>query len=128
MKKIMQDDDLEYAMGNLLRLGVEISSVIVFIGGIIFLYKHGTHLPEYHIFKGNVSMFNSLPKIFIGLKSFKGQAIIQLGIIVLRLTPIARIIFSFIGFLFEKDLLYMLLTSIVLAIISFSLLAVTKIV
>ncbi|MGC8749523.1 DUF1634 domain-containing protein [Hydrotalea sp.] len=128
MKKILQDDDLEYAMGNLLRLGVVISSIIVFIGGIIFLYKHGGQVPEYHIFKGNESMFNSLPKIFSSLKKLKGQAIIQLGIIVLILTPIARIIFSFIGFLFEKDLLYMLLTLIVLAIITFSLLAGTKIV
>ncbi|WP_298299303.1 DUF1634 domain-containing protein [Hydrotalea sp.] len=128
MRKILQDDDLEYAMGNLLRLGVIISSAIVAIGGIIYLYKHGMHLPEYATFIGNKSMFNSVSKIITGLKEWKGQAIIQLGILVLIFTPIARITFSFIGFLIEKDLLYMLLTLIVLAIITFSLLAGTNIV
>lgn len=101
MRKILQDDDLEYAMGNLLRLGVIISSAIVAIGGIIYLYKHGMHLPEYATFIGNKSMFNSVSKIITGLKEWKGQAIIQLGILVLIFTPIARITFSFIGFLEE---------------------------
>ncbi|MDE3125457.1 MAG: DUF1634 domain-containing protein [Bacteroidota bacterium] len=128
MRKILQDDDLEYAMGNLLRLGVVVSSIIVAFGGIIYLYKHGMHLPHYTTFIGDKSMFNSVSKIIIGLKEWKGQAIIQLGVLVLIFTPIARIIFSFIGFLIEKDLLYMVLTLIVLAIITFSLLAGTNIV
>ncbi|RTL53239.1 MAG: DUF1634 domain-containing protein [Sphingobacteriales bacterium] len=128
MRKILQDDDLEFAMGNLLRLGVIISSIIVVIGGIIYLYKHGMQIPEYATFTGDKSMFNAVTKIFKGLKEWKGQAIIQLGIMVLIFTPIARIVFSFIGFLIEKDLLYMLLTLIVLAIITFSLLAGTNIV
>jgi len=121
MRKLLQDRDLETAMGSLLRIGVILSSIIVTIGGVIYLYKHGSALPNYHTFRGNKGLFHTLPDIISGLETEKGQAIIQLGILVLILTPIARIIFSFIGFILEKDHLYTALTLLVLCIILFSL-------
>ncbi len=49
--------------------------------------------------------------------NFKGRDIIQLGLLVLIATPVARVIFSLIGFLFEKDWIYVAITFIVLIIL-----------
>ncbi|MBO9635732.1 MAG: DUF1634 domain-containing protein, partial [Chitinophagaceae bacterium] len=48
--------------------------------------------------------------------------IIQIGVLILIATPIARIIFSIIGFIKEKDVLYIGITLFVLGVIIASLL------
>ena len=51
-----------------------------------------------------------------------GAAIIQLGILLLIATPIARVIFAVIGFAIERDRLYVLISLIVLAVLMVGLL------
>jgi uncharacterized membrane protein len=55
--------------------------------------------------------------------AFHGQslAIIQLGLLMLIATPIARVLFSVIAFLLERDFLYVVVSGIVLAVLLFSL-------
>jgi len=53
--------------------------------------------------------------------NFRGRDIIQLGLLVLIATPVARVIFSLIGFLIEKDWIYVAITAVVLIILSVSL-------
>lgn len=117
MKKTLRDKDIEVAMGSLLRGGVILSSIIVLFGGIIYIYRHGSEMPEYRTFNEGNSIYHTVKNIFKGVFAFKGKAIIQLGILVLIATPIARIIFSLVGFLIEKDYLYVAITFIVLTII-----------
>ncbi|MFY7816398.1 MAG: DUF1634 domain-containing protein, partial [Chryseobacterium taeanense] len=50
----------------------------------------------------------------------EGMAIIQLGILLLIFTPLMRIIFALIGYLKEKDYVYVVISSIVLAIMAVS--------
>ena len=50
----------------------------------------------------------------------EGMAIIQLGILMLIFTPLMRIIFALIGYLKEKDYTYVIISSIVLAIMAIS--------
>jgi uncharacterized membrane protein len=45
------------------------------------------------------------------------RAIIQFGLLVLIATPIARVAFSLVGFAMEGDRKYMVITSIVLAVL-----------
>ncbi|HVT85953.1 MAG TPA: DUF1634 domain-containing protein [Chitinophagaceae bacterium] len=117
MKKYWQDKDIEVALGNLLRWGVILSSIVVLIGGIIYLVHHGKTLPDYKTFLGLLQPYHSLSSVFSGVKELKGEAIIQLGVILLIATPVARIIFSIIGFIREKDILYIFIALIVLGII-----------
>jgi uncharacterized membrane protein len=51
----------------------------------------------------------------------EGRPLIQFGLLILIATPIARIAFSILGYLMEKDYLYMLITCIVLAVIVWNL-------
>lgn len=50
----------------------------------------------------------------------EGMAIIQLGILLLIFTPLMRIVFALIGYLKEKDYVYVVISSIVLAIMAVS--------
>lgn len=64
------------------------------------------------------SSFYSLALVWKGIKGGSGAHIIQLGVLVLLATPIARILFSIFGFIEEKDRLYIVITLIVLLIIT----------
>jgi len=45
------------------------------------------------------------------------RAIIQFGLLLLIATPIARVAFSLVGFALERDRSYVVITSIVLAVL-----------
>lgn len=118
----MKDKDMEVIMGNLLRAGVLLSALIVTSGGIIFLIKHGNELPQYHSFVSEPQRLRDISNIWKTALQGRGRSLIQLGLLVLIATPIARIIFSVIGYLLERDYRYVLITLIVLLVIFFSLL------
>jgi uncharacterized membrane protein len=51
----------------------------------------------------------------------KHRAVIQSGILLLIATPLARVLFSLLGFVIEKDWVYVAITLIVLTILALSL-------
>jgi uncharacterized membrane protein len=112
-----KDRDMQVIIGWILRIGVVISMSVVFIGGVIYLYRHGHDIPEYRVFKGVPYFIRTIDGIFNGVLNFKGQAIIQGGIILLIATPVIRVAFSAVGFIVEKDYLYTVITLIVLFIL-----------
>ena len=115
---LLQDRDVEKIVGKLLRFGVITASLVVLLGGILFLVQNGTQVrPDYHIFKGEENDLITFDGIFMGLFTFKPMAIIQFGVLLLIITPIMRIVFSLFAFILEKDKLYVIITLIVLAII-----------
>lgn len=123
LKNKFRDTDMQAAIGWILRIGVVVSMVVVLIGGVLFICRHGHSIPNYHTFT-KIPDFISEPKgILLGVLSFKGQAIIQLGIILLVATPVLRVIFAAVGFLMEKDYLYVLISVIVLLIITISMIS-----
>ncbi len=117
-----KDTDIQVIIGWVLRLGVFISMVVVFAGGVVFLFRHGNETADYHLFR-TLPAFVQVNRIGNGILNFRGRAIIQAGIILLIATPIVRVIFSAIGFVLEKDYLYIGITLLVLAIIFFSMLS-----
>ncbi|TWR27615.1 DUF1634 domain-containing protein [Mucilaginibacter pallidiroseus] len=120
MGKAFKDKDMQAVIGWVLRLGVLISMLVVFIGGIIYLYRHGHTTASYHQFKGVPDFVTGIPNIFSAIVNGRGRAIIQAGIILLIITPIVRVAFSIVGFIIERDWLYTGISVIVLLIILFS--------
>jgi uncharacterized membrane protein len=53
--------------------------------------------------------------------ALRARSIIQLGVLLLVATPIVRVAFSIVGFALEGDRLYVVITSLVLAILLCSL-------
>src|SRR6266498_1549677 len=86
----MKDKDMEIIMGNLLRLGVLLSAFIVAAGGIIFLVKHGNELQQYHSFASEPRRLRDITDIFRTALLGRGRSLIQLGLLILIATPIAR--------------------------------------
>ena len=120
--KGFRDADMQSIIGWILRGGVIVSMTVVIIGGIIFLWRHGHSMPDFGTFNKIPYFISSSEGIFSGVIHGKGQAIIQLGIIILIATPILRVIFAVIAFALEKDRLYTLISLIVLFIILASML------
>ena len=118
MKRHFTDLDLNRSVGNLLRIGV-ISSVITSFIGFLKLYFEGFEMPKDYasleIPDGTIwrSFWNSLIHL-------EGMGIIQLGILLLILTPLVRIIFALIGYIKEKDQTYVVVSLIVLGIMVIS--------
>ena len=117
-----KDTDIQALIGNVLRAGTIISISIVFIGAIFYLYRHGQTTAGYQAFTGIPDFLQRPGSLISSAFNFRGQAIIQLGIILLIATPILRVICSDIGFAIEKDYLYVGISILVLCIIFASLL------
>lgn len=120
MKKHFTDVDLNRSVGNLLRLGV-ILSVITSLVGFVKLFTEGFKMPrKYKLLDMGTSSEKVWSHFWETLCKGEGMAIIQLGILMLIFTPLMRIIFALIGYLKEKDYTYVIISSIVLAIMAVS--------
>ncbi|PUZ19433.1 Uncharacterized membrane protein [Chitinophaga costaii] len=120
-KRFLVDHDIEQIIGWQLRLGVITASVIVGIGGLLYLMQSGRQArPPYHQFLGTAAGFTTLKEILTGMQQGDAKAYVQLGVVILILTPIFRIAFSLVGFVLEKDRLYICITLIVLAVMMIS--------
>jgi uncharacterized membrane protein len=83
--------------------------------------RHGGELPAYSVFRGEPSDLRSIPGIIGGLFDLRGRSLIQFGLLLLIATPVARVAFSMVAFALEKDRMYVVITSIVLAVLVYSL-------
>jgi len=119
-KKRLEEQDIQFILGTLLRVGVILSMTVVLIGGIIYLIGYQSFNVDYSQFVPDAK-YASLEAIVVGLKAMDGKAIIQFGTILLIFTPITRVVFSVFSFLIEKDYLYVLIGLFVLGVILFSL-------
>ncbi len=115
------DQDIEVVIGGLLRAGVVLSAAVVLIGGIFYLAKHGGMLPEYRIFRGEPQDLRGVAGVIGFARAEHSRGIIQLGLLLLIATPVARVLFSVYAFARERDWLYVGLTIVVLAVLAVSL-------
>jgi uncharacterized membrane protein len=117
-----RDKRMEVILGNLLRTGVLLSALVVLLGACIYLYRHALEMADYKIFRGEPSDFRTIPGVIESVRGGHGRGWIQLGLLLLIATPIARVAFSIVGFSIERDRMYVGFTVIVLAILLYSLL------
>ena len=84
---------------------------IVLAGGIIYLAKRASVSTDYRIVQGEPVEFRSLDRIIANAAMGSGRGLIQLGLVFLIATPIARVMFSIVGFWREGDHAYVLITT-----------------
>ncbi len=117
-----EDEAMEQALGHLLRGGVLLAALVVLAGGIVFLARHHGDHASYGAFLGEPEDLRSIAGIVGGTLRFHGRSIIQLGVLLLVATPIARVMFSALAFVRQRDWLYVAITAIVLTLLLLSLL------
>ena len=115
------DQHVEELIGNLLQTGVILASGVVLFGGSIYLVRHGLAAPQYNVFMGEPTDLRTISGIVRDALTLRGRGIIQLGLLLLIATPIARVAFSVAAFAIQRDRLYVTVTLMVLAILLYSL-------
>jgi uncharacterized membrane protein len=116
------DEQVEYAVGNLLRIGVAVAAVLVLAGGVWYLIRSGGTLPDYAVFRGEPSDLRTVSGIIHEALSLHTRGLIQLGLLLLIATPVARVAFSIAAFALQGDRTYLVVTLIVFALLVYSLL------
>jgi uncharacterized membrane protein len=121
----------ETVISFILRWGVFISAIIIFFGVVLMLIKHNSLSTGWNL---KALLFYSpamLPHRFfpLDISSILSQAaalhpfaIIELGLLFLIAIPVLRVATSIFLFAIEKDRLYVVITTIVLAVLLISLL------
>jgi uncharacterized membrane protein len=114
------DQRVEERIGTLLRVGVVLAAAVVALGGVIFLSRHGAEIPAYRVFRGEPAALRSAGGIVARALDLRGTGIIQLGMLVLLATPVARVALAAFAFAKQRDRLYVAVTLIVLAVLLYS--------
>ena len=117
-----RDEQVELVIGRLLQWGVLAAAIVVVTGGLLLLAQYG-HLPaNFQHFRGEDPALRSVGGIVRAALGGDSRAIVQLGLVLLIATPAARVALTLGAFLIQRDRLYILTTSIVLALLLYGLL------
>jgi uncharacterized membrane protein len=118
---LLTTEKLDQVVGNLLRFGVSLAAAVVLAGGLIYLVRHGAEPPAYHVFRGEPGDLRTLRGILQDVLSLRARGIIQLGLLLLIATPVARVAYLVYAFARQKDRLYSVVALIVLLLLAYGL-------
>ena len=115
------DQRIENIIAQLLRAGVVTTALVVIGGAIPYLAANPLARVNYRTFHGEPPELKTVAGIVHSAFSGNVLAIMQLGLLILIATPIARVVFSVFAFAKEGDRMYVVFTLIVLAVLLYSL-------
>jgi uncharacterized membrane protein len=107
--------DVELALSRLLTVGVISAAVVCLFGAVLLLHAHGHEKPGLSEYRQEPAALTSPLQVLRSAASLEPRAVAQLGVLLLILTPIARVAFSLVLFAIKRDGLYVLITLAVLA-------------
>jgi uncharacterized membrane protein len=117
----VDDKSVEIFLGKLLRWGVLLAALVVFVGGVWFLVESHDVAQNYKTFRGEPAELRSVPEIVRQAIELRPLGVIQFGLLLLIATPVARVLFSVLGFGLERDWMYVVITLLVLALLVYTL-------
>ena len=118
-KTIHAKEDVSRIIGWILRGGVILSATIILIGFLLLLI----HIGEQPGFAMSIGAFpHSLSQVWSGLLVLQSQAIIAAGLLLLIVTPVITVITALVAFAIKRDLRFVVITCVVLAILLTSML------
>jgi uncharacterized membrane protein len=117
----VDEQKLENAIANLLRAGVLLAALVVLSGAVPYLGFHPRRHVDYRTFHGEPDQLKTVHGVVRYAFSGNVLGIMQLGLLLLIATPIARVISSAVAFAVEGDRMYLLFTLLVLAVLLYSL-------
>jgi uncharacterized membrane protein len=111
------DRAVEATMGTVLRYGVVLAAVLVAAGGVAYLFERWDHATHYSVFAGSPESLTTPAAILRGTLALDPASLIALGLVVLVLTPVARVVFALLAFVEQRDRLYVIFSLIVLSVL-----------
>jgi uncharacterized membrane protein len=116
----LTDQDLDVSVAMVLRVGVTLAAAVSALGGALL----GTHLlgplPDYTHFQPGDPGLRSVAGTLQGAINLTPKSVIQLGLLLLIATPVARVAVCVFGFARQRNGLYVAVSTIVLSILVLS--------
>jgi uncharacterized membrane protein len=118
----VSDHTVEQVVGRLLQFGVLLAALVVLVGGVLLLAQHGGTPNSYAVFRGEPQNLRSIAGIVRGVMAAQSESIVQLGLLLLIATPVARVALTLVAFILQRDRTYVGVTALVLALLLYGLL------
>jgi len=115
------DHELDLSVAAMLRFGVTLAALVVFAGGVLSLRHPWTPVPDYSHFQLAGPSLRTVAGVLHGVAEGSPASIMQLGLLLLIATPVARVAFCVVGFARQRDRLYVLVSASVLLVLLYSL-------
>jgi len=115
------DHAVEQLVGRLLQVGVLVAAAVVVAGGIALLAHHGAATADFAVFRSEPSALSSVTGIVRGALALDSRAVVQLGLVLLIATPVARVALTLVAFVVQRDRLYVGVTALVLVLLLYGL-------
>jgi len=110
------DRTMETVMGRLLQIGVLLASFVMLVGGVLYMRAHQV-MPDYRVFEPGSMALRHVGGVVKGVAAGDSAAVIQLAVLLLIATPVARVVFALVAFGIERDKLYIAVSAVVLAVL-----------
>ena len=115
--RLRQDQKVERIIGVLLQTGVFLSILVALIGMTLYLGRAGRQVADFQVFRGEPFELRGASAIVAAALAGRREAVIQLGVVILIATPIARVLLSLVAFAPQRDRTYVVVTLIVLVVL-----------
>jgi len=115
------EERMEALIASLLRAGVVLAALVTLAGAIPYLARDPGARVSFRRFHGEPHELKTVHGVVGYALGGHPRGVMQLGLLLLIATPIARVIFSAIAFAVEGDRMYVAFTLIVLAVLLYSL-------
>jgi uncharacterized membrane protein len=115
---------LEIVISWVLRIGV-VTSLAVVVAGLVLIFAQRPELWSspmalQQLTQRGVAFPHTLSAVFRGASAMQGEAVVAVGLLLLILTPVARVAVSILAFLYQRDRAFTFITLAVLIILLMS--------
>ena len=112
---------VELAISAVLRIGVLTSLLVVLAGTVVTFVHHPHYLSSrrdlVRLTTPGAEFPHSVPSVIQGLEHSQGRAIVMAGLLLLIATPVLRVAISVLAFVYQRDRTFVVITSVVLALL-----------
>jgi uncharacterized membrane protein len=118
--KSVSDKQVEVPVARMLAAGVSLSAVVILCGGVLYLERNSATHVDYSHFHAASPALTHVSGLIDGVMALHPESVMQLGLFLLIATPLVRVVFCIVGFLRQRDFLYVAIGGAVLAILIYS--------
>ncbi len=116
---------VELLISTILRVGVVVSLCVIVFGTIVTFVHHPQYLHESQDLAtlttpSRYTFPHTFAELLAGLRQFEGRAIVVAGLLLLIATPVMRVAVSIFAFVYERDRVFVVITTIVLGLLLLS--------
>lgn len=115
------DENIDRRMGRLLQTGVAVSGLVMALGAAVYLAHHWSALPAYSKFQSVPPSQRTIAETLKEALRGQGRGFIQVAVLLMIATPVARVVFAAYGFFRQRDWLYTAVSLLVLSLLIFGL-------